>query len=578
MRTGLLTSAVLLVAAAGGQAQLDEPKDLEILGRAAAQQRAVGSLERTATTAAKPDAYPQTLTFRDGHELHGLFLYHADDEIFWHRADASEVLRFPRSEVVSRLMVRLVPNELDGPRVQPRRPKSRRALEKSAAPDLLIFKDGDELAGQMLASTTSGPLRWRTAYGQEVDFQIEHIAGIRVGNRATTNEPRSDVESEAMVELRTGERLRGKLLALDEKQLRLELAQIGPVTVDRAQVWRLYPHAQLGAIDGGSSADWKWTGEESRKSADEVPGAEAGHRIHLDGIYAQRSSPQPSSTPISKVPGWQHSIDPRLERFEVRFEIARDEQRLSGQPYATLLGSGMALCFISDPSEIEWAVARPAGNAEVKWHRISLEKLDRPNAPRTLRLCVDTKKGSCDLFINGESVAHIGRDESERLEKMAYAIRLQPNHASPIFSNIWIGPWSGELPTSTEPPALTSLRNGDVIPGTPSGWRAGKWQFAGDLSDLEVPAEKVLIVDFGGTMQARPAAGRVRLGDGSSLDVDTFQWDGHTLTAQSAALGPVQVEAGALSELIFHPAPLQPPPPAKMRKTARQEALRPAGG
>jgi hypothetical protein len=281
--------------------------------------------------------------------------------------------------------------------------------------------------------------------------------------------------------------------------------------------------------------------------------------------------------PISKAPGWQHSIDPRLERFEVRLEIAADAQSPTGRTYVALLGSGMALCITSNPFDIQWAVAHSNDQSECKWHHVSLDKLRNSGVPRALRLCVDMKTGSCDLLINGELTARLCTNESERLEKTAYSVRLEPYNASPIFSNLWIGPWNGELPSAAKHTASSTLPNGDVMADAPKEWREGTWGFAGDFAGFEIPTDKLLIVDFGGTMQPKQTAGRVRLIDGSSLDVDAIQWDDQGLTAHSASLGNVRMEASAVSELLFDPAIPRPPVPLGEPKAAGQNISQPGG-
>lgn len=572
---------MFVMASTATRAQLlQERKDVEVFGRAAAERRAPGALAPDSPAGQTTSAYSQTLTFQNGRELHGTFRARTSDEIFWQRPDASEVLCFPRGEVHAEPVVRLVPNELDEPAPQTRAIKSHSPSQQPPLEplDLLVFKNGDELSGRMLSATLGGPLRWRTTHGQDVDFQTERIAGVRVGNVVAARETRANAASETMVELRTGERVRGKLLALDGRQLRLEHSLLGTVVLDRTQLWRLYPDAQLGPIDGGRSpGGWRWASPRLQEPAEEALPADGGRWIYIDGTYARRGTPANANMPISKAPGWQHAVDPRLERFEVRLEIAADAQNATGRTYVALLGSGMALCIISNPFEMRWAVAHLKDQSECKWHDVSLSKLRNSGLPRALRLCVDLKTGSCDLLVNGELAARLCTNESERLEKSAYSVRLEPYNASPIFSDLWIGPWNGELPSAARQSASSTLPNGDVMADAPKEWREGTWRFAGDFADFEIPTDKLLIVDFGGAMQPKQTAGRLRLIDGSSLDADAFQWDGHGLTAHCASLGNVRVEASAVSELLFDPAIPRPPLPLGETKTTGQIIARPDG-
>ena len=54
-----------------------------------------------------------------------------------------------------------------------------------------------------------------------MEFQPGRIAGIRLAGAVRAAEPKAAV-SAATIELRSGERLRGRLLALDENHLQLE--------------------------------------------------------------------------------------------------------------------------------------------------------------------------------------------------------------------------------------------------------------------------------------------------------------------------------------------------------------------
>jgi hypothetical protein len=123
-----------------------------------------------------------------------------------------------------------------------------------------------------------------------------------------------------------------------------------------------------------------------------------------------------------------------------------------------------------------------------------------------------------------------------------------------VFSNLWIGPWSGELPRAGGvADATTALTNGDVAPGVPQAMHEGKFSLETELGALEVPLENVVAVEFGGKLLPERAAARIRLADGTAVNVDAFNWDGRELTAHSATLGDLHLPGGVASELIFDP-------------------------
>lgn len=91
-------------------------------------------------------------------------------------------------------------------------------LARSTAPfgeskDVLVFKDGDELPGNLLAAAPGERLQWRTPSGQELDFDPAHIAGLRFASGDRAAQPRRL----ALAILRDGDRLRGECLSLDER-------------------------------------------------------------------------------------------------------------------------------------------------------------------------------------------------------------------------------------------------------------------------------------------------------------------------------------------------------------------------
>jgi hypothetical protein len=195
---------------------------------------------------------------------------------------------------------------------------------------------------------------------------------------------------------------------------------------------------------------------------------------------------------------------------------------------------------------------------------------------------VDTNVGTCDIAINGVLVARLGQDERYRLVKTDYFVRLQPfnRQESLLFSNIWVGPWNGEQPLRGEADAgTTTLINGDVAPGVPKSIRAGILRIDSDLGELAMPVEKALAVNFGGAMDAPRALARIRLTDGTMLNLDEFQWDERGVSAHSPTLGDLRLPRAAIAELIYAPARTHAPldlGPQKSEQNALPNNAQPA--
>lgn len=445
----------------------------------------------------------------------------------------------------------------------------------AALADVIVFKNGDELPGQVISAGLPGPVRWRTVSGQEVTFASGRIAGLRLAGAATATGGQKAESGVAMVELRSGERLPGKLLALDEKELRLEHARLGPLVLDRSQLWHLFPNPKTNGSEGLlTPGGWKWTDPMAKAENRPPKTIEAAHWVHIDGIYYIRNEGNVSFFDVTSMPGLEHVISPDLERFELRVETTG----LAGSPgnfLMTFMGkNSTSLNVTLSYGELQVVVIDPHGR-QPNWRQIPLqEKLGGKNTHRAVRCFVDTKAGTCDVVINGVHIVRIGQDKNERLLKGQYTIRIvpYPSQAS-LLSNIWAGPWSGEIPHSdAESAGATALTNGDVAPGLPKCLREGKLAVDSELGELSFPLEKALALDFGGTLETKRAAARLRLDDGTTVNVDRFHWEGAELSAHSPTLGDLRLPTAATREIIYDPALTRPPQAVLPRALAQKQA------
>lgn len=530
------------------------------------------------------NGYSELLTFRNNGQLHGTLSENKGTEILWQRPDASEPLRFPSSAVRSptdsggspdpdlerepanRLAQRLCEAAFVGSEFVPMAAVAREVLPAffpASEADVLVFRDGDELPGTTLSGDLQGPVRWRTVYGQTVDFQTDRIAGIRLAERgahraAQANEPIS------LVELRTGERLQGDLVALDAQQLHLNHLCLGAVTIPREQLSRLFPNSQsvVFARESGRG-DWQWMTTDSVTHRVEPCRMENIHWVRLDGAYLLRNAAPPIAAPTSFLPGWQHAIPQNLDRFEFQFRLSPGARIPSNCAVTLFGGDGVTLCVTFSYRMLEYVVVDPGERLQNRWQHVPLtNKLFDLTAPRDFRFLVDTNAGTCQVMINGVSALRLGKNARDRLTKTDYCIRLQPfaNPKSVFFSNLQVLPWNGDAPaaSATDPPS-TLLRNGDTVPAAPRGLQEGRWTLESDLGPMQLPADKILMADFGGSTSSQPAAGRIRLIDGSILNLDTAQWTGDGLNAHHAVLGNIHVPLSAVAEIVVAPTPLHAP-------------------
>jgi len=444
-----------------------------------------------------------------------------------------------------------------------------RAAATPGAGDLLVFKNGDELPGALVAATSGAPLRWRLASGQEVDFQTDRIAGVRLTSSAK-------VEPAGTLELRSGERLRGAVTAFDEKQLRWQHALLGELAVDRAQLWRLFPNAKQSLRDGGQNPDG-WLRETPNAQrfiyySRVRPRHEAW--LALDGRFILRtrdgSSGEQAMGPACELGGG-------LDRFELRVDMASPGDN-PGTLNINFLAPGEGGVGVNlSAYQMNLSVQNPkspngGGNREVQIR----DKIGENARQFSLRAFVNGPAGTIDFFLNGYHLGRTGVTAAERLPGVGKSLSIDTytyGRAQMLLSEVTITPWSGELPRFGQTAPMTVLANGDAAAGAPASLTDGRWRLESEIGPLDLASDKVQAVEFGGEMQPARAAGRLRLVDGSALLVDRFQWAGGELTAHHAVFGDLRMPASAVSELIYDPAPTRPATVADPKKVAAKSEV-----
>jgi hypothetical protein len=81
---------------------------------------------------------------------------------------------------------------------------------------------------------------------------------------------------------------------------------------------------------------------------------------------------------------------------------------------------------------------------------------------------------------------------------------------------------------------------------------------------------RVFAIEFGGAFTPEQSKARVRLTDGTSLNLDGFEYDGDQITMHSADLGELKLAANSIAELVIRPLPAKPPQPMAEKKLAQK--------
>lgn len=447
---------------------------------------------------------------------------------------------------------------------------SKQKEAQEARTDVLVFKNCDEFPGTLLGAEKGGVLRWRASSGQEVEFEPGRIAGVRF-----TAVEKSAKPAGATIELSNGDLLRGELLALDVERLQLRHPQLGELSIPRSRIARIFPPSKSEIREGSrDSESWLLATQNRREKS-----SDARSWVYLDGVFVLRAAGTGNSYGGNDMKGLSQSIGSDLERFEVRGEVTfvNGGYGNSSLQVSSKEGGSMQASFSLD--EVQIIAYGPRGQ-QPNWKTITFrDKIGEITTRLAVRLFVDTKAGRTDLYINGVPIARTGQTPADRMTGPCNLVSFQSytgGGVPAVFSNLWIGPWTGELPRAgAEPGAITVLANGDTTPGTPKELRDGRFSIDSELGPLDLPQEKVHSVDFATAAEPEKAAARLRLVDGGALHVDAFRWDGQEITAHSVTLGDLRIPAKALSELVYDPAPMRPPIVAAPKKLTQQTAPKP---
>ena len=192
----------------------------------------------------------------------------------------------------------------------------------------------------------------------------------------------------------------------------------------------------------------------------------------------------------------------------------------------------------------------------------------------SFRMFVDTERGTAAISLNGSKLMTTGERGKDRVRGVGEKVQfyIGGNGLPHVLSNVRIAPWNGEESTVGTTGPTTVFANGDVSASEPSKFSEGRFHLESEAGLLEVPAERIAAVRFRGEPSPVRAAGRVRLHDGTVINVESFRWDGNELTARGLNVGEFRLAAEEVRELVFDPdEPAAPDTaPAEMPASAPQ--------
>ncbi|EDY19572.1 hypothetical protein CfE428DRAFT_2748 [Chthoniobacter flavus Ellin428] len=433
----------------------------------------------------------------------------------------------------------------------------------TAAEDVLVFENGDRLKGKLEMAEENQKVRWRTdETAQPVEFEPVHVSGVRSGWSEAPRKGKID----SVVRFRNGDWLAGRFLTLDKDQLVLDTPDAGQLTISRALARTLYfsPDGQL-PISDGAADDREWLKGLSLGDNQAFPTRRRSAPTSsvkwksFDGAFSLLSVENPESV-VSRPGGVQ--IGRLLDSLPSLVEMSFDVTGLANQIIFTAQ-------LFTDPSNAGYFMQlhsqgiyiydlNPGDRARgMVPQQIPFEGKLKPDANRRhVQLLANRDAGQLTVLVDGVVITHFGTKPGKPPRQLGRGLMLSPQINIPCtFSNIWIGPWNGRVPGKT--PASDDnqdtaiLSNGDEAPGTVEIATPSSVKLASEVGPLELPLERVTMIDFGGAPAERTVGARLHLAGAGALTVDSYHVENDTITCRSEMVGDLRLPLHAVQELVF---------------------------
>ena len=473
------------------------------------------------------------------------------------------------------------------------------ATDRAAAEngDTLIFSNGDELRGTLLAATHARTVKWKPVKGDRpVEFISGRIAGILFARKS-----KPPIATSA-VRFRNGDWLQGELQKLDRTHLVFRSALAESQRLDRTAIGALY-FGQGGEVP-------VWTGASDAQSWMKGISSE-GRRAQRSGTtdrppawrYLDGSFTLPFAGSGGRGFGWGgdgngpnigRSLDNLPDKVEISFDLAT-----SAGPAGYTIGlfsdenrPGLMIQGGWDSAYIYDMSPRKQGAFMIQPQQVDFgATIGSEGDRRSFRFLGDRKTGRLVMLVNGIPVSSFGRAGRESPKPgRSIAITPQQMNSRATISNLWIGPWTGDFPVvkqqpkaeprptarnGQQPPSTAkpqpesratkddtiALVNGDETSGSIESATAAGLNLNCDAGVLEIPLSRALMVEFAGT-PTPPAEGvRLHLAGKGTITVDTLAVADGRVTCHSATAGHLAFAAEALSEIVFQLRNIPPPSP-----------------
>lgn len=433
----------------------------------------------------------------------------------------------------------------------------------AVAEDVLVFKNGDRLKGHLESAAENQKVRWRVGESTKVvDFAMTHLLGVRRDGQ----EPSTPKHLDCAARFRNGDWLAGRFLTLDKNELVLDTADAGQLTIARAQVRTLY-FSRDGTlpISDGTTDEREWLkGLDLRNalSTGRVPPANpSGVWRSFDGTFAL-NSPAEIQALASRGGGGLHigrQLDSLPALVEVSFDVTgtRDQILFTAQLFSEAGNPGYLLQFHGQGLYIYDLNPVQRGRGGIVPQQTQFDGKLKPNASqRHIQLLANRDTGQVTMLVDGVLITRFGGKSNSPPRQLGHGLMLSPQIGMPCtFSNLWFGPWNGRIPGQVigtdAAPDTAVLNNGDETQGAIEMATPSSVKIASDVGPLDLPVDRLTLLDFGGPPPARTPGARVHLVGSGSLTIGAYRVEIDTVACHSEIAGDLLLPLGAIQELVF---------------------------
>lgn len=338
------------------------------------------------------------------------------------------------------------------------------AEEAAEGGDVLVFKNGDQFKGTLIAAADDQRLKWKPIKGTaDVHFENKNLAGVLLAARGKVEPPPA---AGAAIRWQNGDWLPGTMISLDATKLTMKTALSDSMEISREGLSALYlgasaePAVWDGASDRnswmtGAVAPGYWNANRNEKKDPKKPSPWR----YFDGAFTLVQGRAGSSgLNIGR------SFDNLPEKCEVSFDISSPSGNPSfvsqlffddNKPGVMVQSSGDA-AYLYDMSP---RAGRAVGNQQ---QQIDFgDSVETGSRVRRYTFYCERLTGRFAMAVNGKLVGQLKRKGVGDSPKPGKGISIQPQVAGSrvTISNLWVGPWTGALPPAAGKAKATAAGN-----------------------------------------------------------------------------------------------------------------------